>query len=1055
MNNWETIGNFGINRLAPRAWFTPYADAESARSMRAQESALVQSLNGAWKIHYAATPLAAPEGFEKPSFDDGAWDMLTVPSCWQMHGYGHPHYTNVQFPFPVDPPRVPTENPTGSYRRTFVVPENWDGMQIRLRFDGVDSCFEVSVNGRFVGMGMGSRLPHEFDVTKLVKPGANLLAVRVYQWSAGSYLEDQDMWWLSGIFRDVSLVALPTVQLADLTIVTELDDACRDAVLRVNASLSNLGKASEDCTLDLRLCDAAGVKVGSTKKSIMLAAGATEAVALKIAVAAPRKWSAEDPCLYQLVATLRGADGAVRMVVPQRVGFRKVEIKGGQIRVNGAKVYFRGVNRHEHHPDSGRAVPLDAMIQDILIMKRHNINAVRTSHYPNDPRWYDLCDQYGLYLIDECDLETHGFGQPDWKAWSLNPLDDPQWEAPIVDRMQRMVLRDRNHPSIVIWSLGNEAGFGCNHAKMKAAAHAIDPTRPIHYEGDYFMQVADMYSRMYPSPEECERICKAEGDHKVWENRNLLHKDYADKPFILCEYAHAMGNGPGSLKEYWEVIYRQPRFAGAFVWEWLDHGIRAVRGPDGRAQVAGARNACGSTKNEEPRTKNQEAFFAYGGDFGDEPNDGNFVIDGLLFPDRTPSPAMTQLKQMLAPVLTEAVDAGQGKLRITNRHMFSGLDGLEAHWKLLADGEAIQTGRLSLPKVAPFKSAAATVPFELPAHDVREFVLEVRYLLKGDTAWAAAGHEVGFAQFPVRAARPAAAKPVAVPATITTTETRTEITLHDARQALVFDKATGRMSGWTRDGRTLLLQGPWANFWRAPTDNDGGRRGGGTQQEWRQHGLHMLRHHLDVIEGAMSADGQPQVVVRTRVAGPIVKVGIACSYVYTLGADGSWALEFSGTPWGEWKCIWPRIGLQLRLPANMDRVAWYGRGPGESYADSKDGARFGRWASTVDGLFTNYIFPQENGNHTETRWVTAADAFGAGLCAQAEQPFDFSAHWYDTQDLTRADHTYDLVKRDFVTLNLDLEQTGLGSNSCGPRALAPYELKPQAFRFAVTLAPVG
>jgi len=402
MNTWETIDNFGVNRLASRAWFTPHADPDSARTMQAGASTLVQSLNGAWKFHYAATPPAAPEGFAKPVFDDAAWDTLPVPSCWQLHGYGRPHYTNVIFPFPVDPPRVPTENPTGSYRRMFVVPEAWDGMQIRLRFDGVDSCFEVYVNGHFVGMGMGSRLPHEFDVTRHVKAGVNVLAVRVYQWSAGSYLEDQDMWWLSGIFREVSLVAMPEVQIADLYVVTDLDDTCRDAVLRVEAAVANLGDEAVAGQLELRLCDAAGAKVAAAKTDVGVAAGATAAVALKMRIAAPRKWSAEDPYLYRLVVTLRDATGNVRMAVPQRVGFRRIGICDGQIRVNGAKVFFRGVNRHEHHPDFGRAVPLDAMVQDILLMKRHNINAVRTSHYPNDPRWYDLMFDTSTLPAETC-----------------------------------------------------------------------------------------------------------------------------------------------------------------------------------------------------------------------------------------------------------------------------------------------------------------------------------------------------------------------------------------------------------------------------------------------------------------------------------------------------------------------------------------------------------------------------------------------------------------------------------------------------------------------------
>jgi beta-galactosidase/evolved beta-galactosidase subunit alpha len=1045
MHSWEGIDNFDINRLAPRAWFTPYADADAAAAMDASASTLVRPLNGTWKFRYDEAPLAAPADFAEPAFDDAAWADLPVPSCWQMHGYGKPHYTNVKYPFPVDPPRVPAANPTGSYRRAFTVPEAWDGLQIRLRFDGVDSCFEAYVNGRFAGMGMGSRLPHEFDVTGLVHPGANLLAVRVYQWSAGSYLEDQDMWWLSGIFRDVSLVALPRLQIADIGIVTELDARQRDAVLRVEAELANLGEHAAACRLDLRLTDADGARVAAARTDVGVEPGTPAAAALRLPVRRPRQWSAEDPYLYTLVATLRDAAGAVLMAVPQRVGFRQVAIRDGQLRVNGAKVVFRGVNRHEHHPDFGRAVPLDAMVQDILLMKRHNINAVRTSHYPDDPRWYDLCDRYGLYLIDECDLETHGFCFGGWKG---NPLDDPQWLGPIVDRMRRMVRRDRNHPSVVVWSLGNEAGFGRNHAAMKAAALAIDGTRPVHYEGDYGMEVADMYSRMYPSVEECERICRAEGDLMTHGVVSVPHARYADKPYVLCEYAHAMGNGPGNLREYWAVIHREPRFAGAFVWEWIDHGIRAVRGADGRARVAGAPP---DTCRPPPGT-----FFAYGGDFGDEPNDGNFVIDGLVFPDRTPSPAMAELKQALAPLQIEAADAARGRLQVTNRHMFSGLEHLEAQWFLLADGEAVQRGPLGLPKLAPGKRGAVQAPFALPRGDGREFWLEVRVTLRADTPWAARGHEVAFAQFPVRAARPAPAAPAVFTKRTApkVTDGRAALTVASDRFELVFDRTTGTLTRWIADGRTLALRGPLANFWRAPTDNDGGRRGVGVQKEWREHGLHQLFHHVESVAASEGGDGAPRVTIASRVAGPVVKVGIACEYVYTLRPDGGVDLVFSGAPWGDWTCIWPRIGVQLCLPPDLAVARWYGRGPGESYADSKHGQRLGCWTAGVDELLTNYVFPQENGNRTDTRRVALTDAHGAGLLVAAEEPFDFSAHWYTTGDLTAADHTYDLVKRDFVTLNLDRVQTGLGSNSCGPRALPPYELKPQAFRFALRLAPI-
>ncbi len=478
---WEMQENFGVNRLPPRAWFTPFRDGEWAAFRAPGESDLVRSLNGPWRFHYATAPAAAPAAFARPDFDDTAWDRLPVPSSWQMHGYGRPHYTNVVYPFPVNPPFVPTENPTGSYRRVFTVPADWKGHQIRLRFDGVDSCFEAFVNGALVGMGMGSRLPHEFDITAALRPGENVLAVRVYQWSAGSYLEDQDMWWLSGIFREVSLVAFPHLQIADAAVVTDLDQSYTDAEMTITAEVANLTAAAvEGATLSAVLRDDAGTVVATCKTAVGLDAGGRAAVRLRASVAAPRKWTAESPALYKLAVSLADAAGREQMAVPLQVGFRKVEIIDAVLCVNGRKVLFRGANRHEHHPDLGRAVPLEAMIRDIELLKRHNFNAVRTSHYPDDPRWYDLCDRYGIFLIDECDLETHGFGYNE-----QNITNHPEWKGACVDRMVRMVTRDRNHPSVILWSLGNESGFGCNHRDMAAAARALDPTRFIHYEGDY------------------------------------------------------------------------------------------------------------------------------------------------------------------------------------------------------------------------------------------------------------------------------------------------------------------------------------------------------------------------------------------------------------------------------------------------------------------------------------------------------------------------------------------------------------------------------------------
>lgn len=1029
MNRWENPDNFGVHRMPPRAWFIPYPDVDAASRGRPGDSACVLSLGGLWKFRCDASPVLAPAGFEAPGYDDSDWAQLPVPSCWQMHGYGHPHYTNVQYPFPVDPPFVPSENPTGSYRRVFTVPAAWAGQRVRVRFDGVDSYFVASVNGCEVGEGMGSRVPHEFDISDVVKPGENVLAVRVLQWSAGSYLEDQDMWWLSGIFRDVTLIATPSVHIADVVVDTTLDATYRDAAVTLRVAIANAGKAvAKGVSVEATLRDASGHSVWRKPlagKATVKANGET-LVTLEGAVAAAHLWSAEDPYLYSIMVTLKDAAGAVLTAVPLRVGMRSVEIRDAMILINGVKAMFKGVDRHEHHPVLGRTIPVDTMVQDILLMKRHNINAVRTSHYPDDPRWYDLCDQYGLYLIDECDLETHGFAIPWASQWSLNPMSDKRWEAACVDRMVRMVRRDRNHPSVVMWSLGNEAGFGCNHHAMSAAARALDPSRPIHYEGDYGIDTADVYSRMYASIEECTRI--GEGKDAVGDGKLALEK-YGPKPFIQCEYAHAMGNGPGSLKDYWDVFYKYPRLCGAFVWEWIDHGILR-KTPDGKD------------------------YYAYGGDFGDQPNDGNFVIDGLIFPDRTPSPAMAELKKVLEPVLTEAVGLSSGRLKVTNRYMFLALDTLTAGWRVVADGELIRSGSLALPAVPAGTSADLSIPYGTLPDDGRELQLEVTYALAADTTWAVRGHEVAWAQFKLRDARPAPAPAQRAARAPKVENGASAVTVRGADFELVFDKTYGVITSWTHAGRQVLERGPRLNFWRAPTDNDGGCRGVGAQKEWREHGLHALQHRVQDVTVAKGGKDTCRITVTSRIAGAIHKFGIESSYDYTIHGDGEVALEVRGKPVGDWKCIWPRIGVQLRLPKSADHAQWYGLGPGEAYSDSKTAQRVGRWKATVDQLFTNYVFPQENGNRADAQWVALTSAAGLGLLAVADPSFDFSAHWYDTVDLEKAGHTYDLVKRDFVTLNLDLAQTGLGSNSCGPRALPQYELKPREFRFALRLRPL-
>ncbi len=1029
--DWQNPALTNRNRLPARSYFFHYPDGTSARTFERAETPWFQLLNGNWKFHYDPTPAEAPADFFRPAFDVSQWDEIAVPGNWQMQGYGAPHYTNVQFPFPVDPPHVPTENPTGSYRREFHVGDDWAGQRLVLRFEGVDSAFHVWVNGKPVGFSKGSRIPAEFDITDIAKPGLNTLAVRVYQWSDGTYCEDQDMWWLSGIFRDVCLLALPPLHVADVRIRTPMKANGRDAALELRVVLKNASSGPVKASVEAELLDAGGNPVLSVPLTAKgsIRRGAESEFMISGDVSAPLLWSAEVPYLYTLLVTIRNDKNKVIAVIPQRVGFRTVEIKGSVFLINGVGVKFKGVNRHETHPDLGRAIPLEAMVADILLMKRHNINAVRTSHYPDDPRWYDLCDQYGLYLIDECDLETHGFERlPNWAG---NPTEDPAWRDACVDRMVRMVERDKNHPSIVMWSLGNEAHFGDNHLAMAKSARELDPTRPIHYEGDYQLKTADVYSRMYLLVVHMDMLGRGdeEGFQKAASTKPEPGVRFTDKPFILCEYAHAMGNGPGGLKEYWESIWQHDRLMGGFIWEWADHGIRR-------------------------KTNDGREYFVYGGDFGDEPNDGNFVCDGLVFPDRKPSPGLIEYKKVIEPVHVEAVDLAVGKVTLVNRYDFANLNRFNLAWSVMADGKPIQAGQFQVPAIPGRKSKTITLPYALPEQGLpgTVFHLNLSFRLVADEPCAPAGFELAWSQFelPVKVARmpllPVAAMPL-----LEMEESETGLCIKGADFTFSFDKVRAAISSWHHEGQPVLKTGPKLNFWRAPTDND---RSWTNAKPWRDVGLHQLQHRTNSVKVEKLAGGKAiRIKAQVRIAPPVLGIAFLCEYVYTLYGNGGLVLEISGEPSGQWPNTLPRIGLEFEVPARSGQVQWFGRGPGESYSDTKQANRFGLWQAGVDELYTPYIFPQENGNRTDVRWVSLADGTGAGLLAVGTELINFSAHRYSVLDFEKARHTIDLVPRDSITVHLDVAHNGIGSASCGPAPEQIYLLKPEPFKFGVRLVP--
>lgn len=1012
MRDWENPKVFGKNRIPARSGIISYPDENSLLSGERGTSPWFKLLNGNWKFNYAECPELTPEDFFNEAFDVSKWANIQVPGNWQVLGYGRPHYTNVQFPFPVNPPKVPGENPTGSYRRNFFLPDSWRDRQIYLRFEGVDSAFYVWVNGKQVGYSQGSRLPAEFDITDYIRKDRNTIAVQVYQWSDGSYLEDQDMWWLSGIFRDVYLIAEPKIHIFNLNVRTELDRNCENAFLNITAVIKNCHhkKEANNYRVEINLLDPSLQPVfkESLNKSFKIKPGSEKNIELKNQVKNPKKWSAETPCLYTLLVTFKDNLGRVLEVKGCRVGFRKVELQDGNMLVNGVPVMLKGVNRHDHHPDLGRAVPLETMIRDVLLMKQHNINAVRTSHYPNDPRFYELCDYYGLYVFAETDLECHGF----FNVNDLNRIsDDPEWENAYVDRMSRMVETYKNHPSVIIWSLGNESGFGRNHRAMAKWIKSADLTRLLHYEPDSKQEIVDIVGPMYPSVDTIIKLAK---------ERNYK------KPVILCEYAHAMGNGPGGLTEYWDAFYKYKRLQGGFVWDWVDQGLRQ-------------------------KTEAGKEWFAYGGDFGDEPNDENFLINGLVFPDRIPSPGLIEYKKVLEPVKAEPVDLPRGKIRIANRHDFISLAHLDISWNIMADDNIVQSGNMSTPNIPAGKSKLVVIPFTKPAElsPGSEYWLNISFTLAKDTSWAKRGYEVAWSQLKLNfKEKPSIAVfKTAAMSPLYYNENKNEIHIRGADFEMVFDKVKGVIKSWFYEGIKLINRGPKLNFWRAPIDNDRC-----FIKEWQEAGLDRLTHRVDSVE-SVNLEGQAfRIKVTARIAPPVHSHGFLCDYTYTIYGSGDIKIEVHGLPQGNLPNL-PKIGLQMTLPDNLDQVSWYGRGPGEGYIDSRQAGRVNVYTCCVDELYMPYIYPQENGNRTEVRWATFTDMQGMGLLATGMPLLDFSAHRFSTEDFEKARHVCDLIRRDEITLNLDYRHCGLGSGSCGPGPLPQYLLTPAEFSFNIRLKP--
>jgi len=1012
----------GVNKQPYHATLMPYATLKQALAGKRLDSPNCRVLNGLWAFHWVKHPDERPLDFYKPDYDVSGWDKIPVPSCWQVLGYGTPYYKNLGYIIKKDFPRVMSDppqdwtafverNPVGSYRRDFDLPKDWTGRRVFLAFSGVDSAFYLWINGAKVGYSVNSRNTAEFDVTPFVKPGKNTVAVEVYRFSSGTWFEDQDMFRLSGIFRDCYLWSSPQVHIRDFFALPDLDAQYRDATLAVTAKVKNFGaQAAAAGTLSAAVYDAAGQAVARVSGDVpALAAGAEAAVALKLAVAAPLKWTAETPHLYTTVLTLNNGSE----ILSTRTGFRKIEIKDRVYRINGVPVKLKGANRHEMEADTGHTVDRASMVRDIEVLKRGNCNHVRTCHYSDDPLWYELCDEYGLYLCAEANLETHGYG---YGPESLSNVKEA--EAAHVDRNVANVENFKNHASVVMWSLGNEAGSGPNFLAALKAVKALDTSRPVHYErfgiGDG--NPADVDSQMYAHWTHVERIAQ---DPKL------------TKPYYMCEYAHAMNNSMGSIGEYNDVFDAYPSVMGGAIWEWQDQGLWNRRDP-------------------------KRVYLAYGGGFGEVPNDHYFIHKGVVFHDRSPKPHYPEMKKAYQWIAVAEEDLAAGKVKIRNKYAFLSLDGFDGAWSITADGEELADGRLPKLSLAPGAEQSVTIPLpKIRATPGAEYFLRVAFTLAKDTPWAEAGHEVAWQQFKLPVGAPAPAADAAAMKPVTLKREAAALTVVGDGFAVTFDTATGFIRALERDGRNLLVPegGPRLHLWRAAHKTDDMW----AFNDWKRCGLLNPAWRLVSLTAQQAGPAAVRVTASLELQGA-AGFSVGHTAAYTVYGDGSIAVDNCVTPQGK-RIPFARLGVRLLLDPSLDRFTYLGRGPLENYADRKRGSDIGLYTSTVRGNMTPYAKPMENGNHEDVRWAAVTGKGRGGVLAQAVGGGVLQAGVlpYTDEQMDPVEYTVDLPPSAASVFVIAARTTGVGSNGCGPRPAddAIVWSTPATFSYVLRLLPQG
>lgn len=1009
VNDWENPAVFQINREPARATFLPFADKRSAVADIYENSPWFYSLNGNWKFQWSPTPDQRPKDFYKTDFNVENWKEISVPSNWELKGYGIPIYTNITYPFPKNPPYIDhSDNPVGSYRRYFNMPDTWNGRRVYLHFEGGTSAMYIWVNGEKVGYSENTKSPAEFDITKYVKPGENLVAVEAYRWSDGSYLEDQDFWRISGIDRNVFLYSTENLRIADFFARPDLDAQYKNGSLAVDVTLHNYNTSAHTGLVEAILLDATGKQIFDRTLKINAAADSKSEATLNNAVSSPNLWSSETPYLYSLVLTLKDENGKFIEAVATKIGFRKVELKNGQLLVNGKRIIVHGVDMHEHNPITGHYQDMATMLKDVRLMKQNNINAVRCSHYPNNIDWVKLCDKYGIYLVDEANIESHGMGYG-----KENPAYHAEWDGAHMDRTISLVERDKNAPSVIIWSLGNEASNGYVFQKTYKWIKERDKTRLVQFEQAHEQANTDIVCPMYPS---------------IQYMKEYASREKVTRPFIMCEYAHAMGNSTGNFKEYWDIIRGSKNMQGGFIWDWVDQGIAAT-------DEAGRK------------------YWAYGGDMGSQnyTNDENFNHNGLVWPDRKPHPGLKEVKKFYQDIYFKAVHPENGLITVENDFFYTNLQNYEFEYQVLKNGEIIKQGSFDL-NLAPQseKQVQLDLP-EMPEANGVEYLLNIFAYTKHGTDVIPVHHEVAREQFNlgksnyfVKSEQPKEAAKI--------TDETNQIILTSENVVVKINKMTGLISDYQVNNKKYFNNTPKPNFWRAPTDNDFGNGMERKCNVWRVAGDNTSVKNISSKE----VDGKVIVIADMYLR------DVASDYqlMYTLNGDGELTVNVSYKAGSIELPEMPRFGMIMSLNKEFENFSYYGRGPWENYADRNLSSQIGIYSSKVCDQYVPYTRPQENGYKTDLRWLTLTNNEGKGLRIEGLQPICASAlnNWpedFDPGLSKKYRHINDITPRHEVVLSVDFAQRGLGGdNSWGAYPHEQYLLKAKEYSYGFVIKPI-